>query len=274
MEHFAKSRNQKIVAFVGLHTRTKSTGPTNLRLHADDLLGLSEQGTKIPSPGLFLYSPSMPAALLTNICTHLGLVNGAMGTVVGVVIDPTGKSISTYQSWTHGCGDNTALIANNSAEFYEINDLYTLCTRPPACVLFRPHKPKAATFTNLEPAVMPMFPFERSIIVKGFSVRRKQAPLCPAFCLTDYKVQGSTLTSAILDLKVNPKAPGQDHHKKFCSTYVQLSRLRSLRGLHLLQKIEIKDLRFRPDPQLLDEMRRLQDLERDTINSWNANMTI
>ncbi|KAJ5761292.1 hypothetical protein N7520_008448 [Penicillium odoratum] len=48
MEHFARSRGQKIFAFVGLHTRTKSTGPTNLRLHADDLLGLPEQGTKIP----------------------------------------------------------------------------------------------------------------------------------------------------------------------------------------------------------------------------------
>lgn len=216
----------------------------------------------------------MLAAPLTNIYTYLGLVNGATGTVVGVVIDPTGKSILTYRLWLYGYGDNTALIANNSAEFYEINDLYTLCTRPPACVLIRPHKPKAATFTNLDPTVMPIFPFERSIIVKSFSVRRKQVPLCPAFCLTDYKVQGSTLTSAILDMKVNPKAPGQDHHKKFCSTYVQLSRLRSLRGLYLLQKLEIEDLIFRPDPQLLDEMRRLQDLERDTINSWNASMTI
>lgn len=96
MEHFARSRGQKIFAFVGLHTRAKSTGPTNLRLHADDLLGLPEQGTKIPFPGLLLYSPAMPVALLTNVCTHLGLVNGATGAAVGVVIDPTGKSFSTY----------------------------------------------------------------------------------------------------------------------------------------------------------------------------------
>jgi hypothetical protein len=96
MEHFAKSRGQKIFAFVGLHTRTKSTGPTNLRLHADDLLGLPEQGTKIPFPGLLLYSPDMPVALLANVCTRLGLVNGATGAAVGVVLDPTGKSFSTY----------------------------------------------------------------------------------------------------------------------------------------------------------------------------------
>jgi hypothetical protein len=28
--------------------------------------------------------------------------------------------------------------------------------------------------------------------------------MCPAFCLTDYKVQGSTLSAAILDLKDDP----------------------------------------------------------------------
>lgn len=92
--------------------------------------------------------------------------------------------------------------------------------------------------------------------------------MCPAFCLTDYKVQGSTLESAILDLKDDSPAQGQDCHKKYCSTYVQLSRLQSLRGLQLLQKIEMKDLRFRPDPQLLTEMQCLQNLENETIDAW------
>jgi hypothetical protein len=99
MEQFAQIRHQKIYIFPALHTRTKSTGPTNLRLRADDLLGLPEQGTKIPFPGLFLYTPAMPAVVLTNICTPLGLVNGAAGTAVGVVVDPTGKSTSTCLSY-------------------------------------------------------------------------------------------------------------------------------------------------------------------------------
>jgi hypothetical protein len=30
--------------------------------------------------------------MLTNACTPLGQVNGAMGTAVGVVLDPAGKS--------------------------------------------------------------------------------------------------------------------------------------------------------------------------------------
>jgi hypothetical protein len=76
-----------------MHTRTKSTGPTNLRLRAEDLLQQQDQGTKIPFPGLFLYAPGMPAVILSNTCTVLGQVNGATGTVVGTVVDPTGESI-------------------------------------------------------------------------------------------------------------------------------------------------------------------------------------
>jgi hypothetical protein len=92
--------------------------------------------------------------------------------------------------------------------------------------------------------------------------------MCPAFCLTDYKVQGSTLTPAIIDLKNDPTIRGVDHHRNYCSMYVQLSRLRSSKGLHLLQKLDMKDLQFAPDPRLLAEMQRLQELERDTIRRW------
>jgi hypothetical protein len=91
LEHFARSRGQNVYIFPAIHTRTKSSGPTNLRLRAEDLLQQPDQGTKIPFPGLFLYTPGMPAVILSNTCTLLGQVNGAMGTVVGIVIDPTGE---------------------------------------------------------------------------------------------------------------------------------------------------------------------------------------
>ncbi|KAH7028450.1 hypothetical protein B0J12DRAFT_584062 [Macrophomina phaseolina] len=160
------------------------------------------------------------------------------------------------------------------AEFFEIDDLYVICTKPPTCVLFRQDKSKASGFEDLEPSVMPVFPSERSITVKGFSVRRQQVPMCPAFCLTDYKVQSSTLSAAILDLKDDPARRGQDGHRKYCSTYVQLSRLRSSKGLHILQKIDMTDLRFGPDPRLLTEMQRLQELEKETIAAWHDPKTV
>lgn len=120
---------------------------------------------------------------------------------------------------------------------------------------------------------MPIFPIERSITVKGLSVRRKQIPICPAFCLTDYKVQGSTLSAAILDLKNDTARRGQDSHRKYCSFYVQLSRLRSFQDLHLLQKITLDDLRFSPDPDLIVEMERLRALEAKTLATCDLGFT-
>src|SRR2546429_9380374 len=146
-----------------------------------------------------------------------------------------------------------------------MDDLYVLCTKPPACVLFRQENSEHPAFEDLEAKVVPVFPIERSIKIKEYSVRRRQVPMCPAFSLTDYKVQGSTLKTAVLDLKNDPSARGQDKHKKFCSMYVQLSRLRSLSGLHLLQRIDMSDLEFRPHEGLVVEMERLRELEQKTI---------
>lgn len=93
MEHFAKTCCQKVYAFPAQHTRSKSTGPTNLRLRVDDLLQQPAHGTRIPFPGMFLYTPNMPCVILTNVCTRLGQVNGATGTAIGVVVDPVGELI-------------------------------------------------------------------------------------------------------------------------------------------------------------------------------------
>lgn len=148
--------------------------------------------------------------------------------------------------------------------------MYTFCTKPPACLLFKPSRSKSISLPSLSENVLPIFPLEASITVKGFSVRRRQVPICAAFCLTDYKIQGTTLESAILDLKNDRKIRGQDAHRRFCSTYVQLSRLRSLAGLHPLQPIEMNDLQHAPDPQLLGEMQRLRALELNTLAAWQS----
>ena len=91
--------------------------------------------------------------------------------------------------------------------------------------------------------------------------------MCLAFSLTDYKVQGSTLIPAVLDLKDDPTSKG-DHYKKYCSIYVQLSQLRSLDKLYLLQNITIEDLQFHLDNRLLTEMERLRKLEQETMAAW------
>jgi hypothetical protein len=154
----------------------------------------------------------------TNICTPAGLVNGATGEAVGVVVDPEGESppINTLRYLSH-------TTSTQVADFHELDELYTFCTKPPPCLLFKPNRSKSISLQSLNQNVLPIFPLEASITVKGYSVRRRQIPICPAFCLTDYKIQGTSLDSAILDLKDDRKCRGQDSHRRFCSTYVQLS---------------------------------------------------
>src|SRR6267378_57143 len=66
------------------------------------------------------------------------------------------------------------------------------------------------SFEGLDEGVIPVFPIERSITIKSYSIRRKQVPTCAAFSLTDYKVQGQTFIEAILDLKNDTGTRGRD----------------------------------------------------------------
>jgi len=91
--------------------------------------------------------------------------------------------------------------------------------------------------------------------------------MCGAFSLTDYKSQGQTFSEALLDLKSYPTR-GRDSHRNFCSFYVELGRLTSSKGLHLLEKIELSDISNKPHPDLISEMSRLEDLQKHTLARW------
>lgn len=93
MEHFARSRSQRIFIFPAQHSRVKSTPQP--ALHLEDLLQQMDQGAAIPSQGLLFYTPGMLAIILANIWTALGHVNGAHGIASGIAVDPTGKSINS-----------------------------------------------------------------------------------------------------------------------------------------------------------------------------------
>ena len=85
--------------------------------------------------------------------------------------------------------------------------------------------------------------------------------------LTDYKAQGQTFIRAILDLK-SDGIRGRDSHYRFCSFYVQLSRLRSSKHLYLLRRIQLSDIDFKPHPELVKEISRLKALEVQTLEDW------
>lgn len=133
-------------------------------------------------------------------------------------------------------------------------------------LLQRQHPLKAA-FPELSANVFPLFPVKSTVSLQGISINRMQIPLTPAFAVTDYKVQGATFKTAILDLQRGQFANNVSH-KSFCSTYVQLSRLQSLEGVQLLQTISLKDINNQPNPRLPQATTELDVLSRNTVDSW------
>lgn len=72
-----------------------------------------------------------------------------------------------------------------------------------------------------------------SVSFRTRSIFRLQIPIMLAFAKTDYKVQGTIFTSAIIDLKWPDKVVANTH-KQFYSIYKQLSHLHNFAGLGLL----------------------------------------
>jgi len=88
IERFAPSQGQKIFIFPARHTRwKKAKGARNPDV--DKLLEVQDR-SDVKGPGLLMYTQNMPTAVLSNISTRLGIVNGAQGRAIGVVPDPDG----------------------------------------------------------------------------------------------------------------------------------------------------------------------------------------
>ena len=178
---------------------------------------------------------------------------------------PNGTSNFCYKSFQCLLTPNPLL-----ADFFEIHDLYVMSTKPPACVLFKYDTPRFTRFDGLDYSITPIFPFENSIFWKGYSIRRRQVSLCPAFFLTQYKVQGLSLKIAVLDMKAEPC---RAKHERYTSNNVLLGRLETSEGVYLLQRIEMSDLLYRPGPPLLTEIKRLRELEKETLSRWGERPT-
>ncbi len=87
-----------------------------------------------------------------------------------------------------------------------------------------------------------------------------------AFARIDYKVQSVAFISAIVDLKYLDRVI-ENTHKQFCSTYKQLSCLRSFAGLGLLQFIDMSDIENQPYSSLALEDTRLEKLSNQTMQN-------
>ena len=96
---FARTRSQKIFIFPARHTRSKKAKGTR-NPEVDKLLEVQDS-SNVKGPGLLMYTQNMPTAVLSNISTRLGIVNGAQGRAIGVVPDPDGMfpTVFTLRSY-------------------------------------------------------------------------------------------------------------------------------------------------------------------------------
>ena len=101
IERFARIRSQKVFILPARHTRWKKAKGTR-SLEVDKLLEVQDS-SNVKGPGLLMYTQNMPAAVLSNISTRLGIVNGAQGRAVEVVPDPDGivLHITTLRSYAN-----------------------------------------------------------------------------------------------------------------------------------------------------------------------------
>lgn len=98
-------------------------------------------------------------------------------------------------------------------------------------------------FLILPKKVFSIFSAKSTIPIHNISVIRLQILMTPGFVVSEYKVQGAIFQIAILDLHHNSKAGDKSLHKRFYSTYFQLSRLQILDKVKLLQLIILENIK-------------------------------
>lgn len=198
-----------------------------------------------------MFVPGMPVAVNQNTHQGLKLVNGAYYTAVDVIID--GKFPG-----------------------YRVDANTLLHLGPPAGLLLTGVATQDLHFVDLPAKTILLLPVTATIkkAVKRpwqtVSVKRCGLPCTPTFACTDYKVQGRTLTRAVLELRgTRTTRRGGEVMASSCdaySLYVQLSRCRTLADLRLVSEVRREDfIDNRVPDEMLKGEERLEELSEATI---------
>lgn len=186
----------------------------------------------------------MKAMVLTNIDTDSHLANGSRGIITDIVLDPR----------------ETVDVQVSSKIVLQY---------PPAAILFKPLFGGNKTVPGLPRGVIPIFPSRRSFSLKGgcrkTTIDREQYSLTPAYAFTDYKAQGQTMESVIVDLGKPPSGK-----LTAFNAYVALSRGRGRATIRLLREFDAKLFTTHPSEELRKEDDRLNRLAEITMSRYRA----
>jgi hypothetical protein len=185
----------------------------------------------------------MKVMVLMNIDTDSDLANGSRGIVADIILDPRE-------------------VVN------ERLSRKVFLSYPPAAILFTPLFGAKKTLPGLPQGTIPIFPSRRSFTLKGVTntvIEREQYALTPAYAFTDYKAQGQTMESVIIDLGKPPSG-----RLTAFNTYVALSRGRGRKTIRLLRDFDEKLFTTHPSEELRKEDERLDNLAELTLTRYRA----
>ena len=137
--------------------------------------------------------------------------------------------------------------------YTKLNNNTLLSFYPHICILLYPNSILRVLFQSLPPNVYLVFLVKLIVTTKGTKLNKKQIGITPKFIYTKYKVQKAMLKSAVLDLQCKTSNRSTKYYKRFCLTYVQLSRLQSLGGVLLLALISLENINNQLHHEFLEE---------------------
>ncbi len=198
-------------------------------------------------PEVLELAVGMKVMVTTNIQTDLDLANGARGEIVDIVLHPEEEDVGASPV---------------------VHLKYM-----PAYVLVKMYRTRASQLEGLPPGVIPVEPIKQSMQITlerdgaaplKRSVTRSQFPMTPAYAFTDYRSQGQTIPTVLVDLK-SPPPPAP---LTLFNLYVALSRSSGRGSIRLLRDFEDKPFLDQHVPELLAEDARLEKLDRETKQWW------
>ena len=229
LDHHAQATNADVHLY---HAKDRMLGYPVTHIERDLLWKLSSSTTH-DCPGRIPLFPGMKVMVQENLAFQNRVVNGSEGTVRNIVYE-------------------------------EIDGLRY------AVVVYVHIPGSGKVHANAENDIVPIFPETSSFNwsrrtqsgIEHSTVSRTQLPLLPAYAYTDYKSQGRSLDTAIVDPSSASSLQG---------VYVMLSRLRSMSGLAILRPFPESKLDQRLSQELRDELRRLDGLDQDTSRAHDRN---
>jgi hypothetical protein len=223
IEYYAKKNNKRCSIIIAEDTYKNSPLLGHIQFQIRQTY--SSKKTQNLYSFLKIYK-GLKVMLTENRYPTLGLVNGTIGIVHEIILDhdTPGNDVLFIKPPLHVLVDFNSFINDHKSS---LNDIM---------------------IENLPKNIVPIVPISRSFdyiheiegpqYSKKFSIKKRQIPLSPAFCLIDYKGQGETFNNLIVDFSKPPDRNPLTMH----NIYVTLSRLRSSEGLVLLRDITIEDL--------------------------------